>query len=297
MLYLDRLKFFEKEAEIAVGSLFTKAEKNQDHENDLLLVLIHGHYNDTFKQLSPYMFGDGREGLADQAQYDFFHSFRTSYITKDNRQDFITSLDVDKHKAMKQYHIITQLELLIYLKFWESDYILKQLYNLSSNLLNNKAYDWHKDMKSAGKKSLIEDLIIKASKNKAPKFYNYISTIYSRQIRNAAAHSQFWLSGDNLNFNNFDPQEGHMLKTLQITEWEDIFHKTIQFYNFFIAKRNELNKRFFVEAEDKHFGKQIRIVKNDGTIQFEWLKCIPFPYRWQWYKSWAKTGIKTFHIL
>jgi hypothetical protein len=35
-----------------------------------------------------------------------------------------------------------QVELMVYLKFWESDVILRKLYQLS-NLAQAKNYDWH----------------------------------------------------------------------------------------------------------------------------------------------------------
>lgn len=286
MLYVDILNKYKNEAEVAVKSLFKKAKINQDHENDLLLIFVHGFYEkrNVGTGYSPYLVGPGNEGWTNQSQYDFFDQFRNSYL-QESKKAHITELKENLNNWEIQYQIITQLEMLVYLKFWESDYVLKQLYNLCHQLLHGRSYDWHKNMKKSGRKDLIENQIINSCKNRAPKFYRYIKSTYNRQIRNAVAHSQFYLIGDRIGFTNYDPNDDHILKGISIEEWEDIFHRTIQLYNYLIGVGKEHHDVYKKEATKRHFGKKIRINREDGSLQYEWLVYLDEQDRWTWYKN------------
>ena len=285
MLYVDELDKYSGEAEKAILNLFQKADKNQGYENDLLLVFLNGFYN---QQIGSYLFdeGAGLESAPNQTQYEFFHVFRQSYLkeSKNSLLNEISSINGWKN----QYHIVTQLELLVYLKFWESDIVLKQLYNLCCRLLHGLSYDWHKEMKTAGRKHLIEDQIIKAGKNKAPAFYKFINSIYYRQIRNAAAHSQFYINDNTIGFTNHNPNEGHNLQGLSIDEWEIIFHRTILFYNHFIGTNQDYLKKYKDEAASKHFGKRVQITDTNDVRRYEWIRYMPNINRWVWYTNWQK---------
>jgi hypothetical protein len=305
MLYKDKLDSFNRISQNAVEDFFKKCKQNQSDPNDLLLVILHGFFDESIlqtrkignKKLSPYVFGHGYEGLANDTQYQFFHQFRLTYFTNNSREDYIKYNTNENPGWKNYYHIITQLELLVYLKFWESDFILKQLFNMSSNLLHGKEYDWYKSMKDSGKKNLIENQIIRSCKKRAPKFYDYLRKSYSRQIRNAAAHSQFWIVGDHINFNNYDPNDGHCLKTLNIEDWEDIFHRTIMLYNYLIKYTEEFKKEYANEVRGKHFGKRVRITNKGKLIKYEWLRLDESNDRWIWYNNWKEFNIKRFNII
>ena len=299
MLYVDKLEALSNESEKATGNLFEKAKKNQSHPNDLLLVLINGFFYDDLVdnhlKLSPYVIGQGEEGFADRTQYEFFHSFRTGAIAQSKDELLVDKGKIDKEEFELSYRLTTQLELMVYLKFWESDFLLRQFYNLV-RLIHGESFDWHKKMKDVGRKHLIENEIILKAKNKAPNFFDYISKAYVRQIRNAAAHSQFFIHGDYINFTNSskDAEQNHRLVSLHVDDWEDIFHRTILLYNFFIKFSTEYEKLFKTETIGKHFGKQIRITTKDDKEMIEWVKI--HDDRWMWYVNWAKSEIKRFHI-
>ena len=290
MLYIDTLDSHRNESKEAIQSLFHKVKKNQSYENDLLLVLLNGFYNESLvgSGLSPFMFGPGIESYTEQTQYDFFHSFRTTYLQK-SKAEFLKDkqLNDDWYRA---YHTITQLEMLVYLKLWESDLLLKQMYNLCCRLLHGNPYDWYKTTKGEGRKYLIEDQIIKRCKNKAPKFYHFVSSIYNRQIRNAAAHSQFHISGDSISFTNHNPGDNHNLHQLSVDEWETIFHRTVLFYNSFIGTSQGYFQKYKDEAKYEHFGKKIRTTRSDGNQSYEWVKYLSDRDRWIWYENWNETN-------
>lgn len=290
MLYKPWLLKYEKEVDLGIKNLFEKAFKNQSDENDLLLVILNGHKDRALENnsigLSPFVFGLGKEGHAEGTQYDFFHYFRKNALTSKEREEFLAYC---KKEGIEGYELNVQLELLVYLKFWESDSILKQLYNLANNLLHGRPYDWFKDMRSTGRKHLMENQIINASKNRAPHFHNIVSTTYDRQIRNAVAHSQYFIMGDTIMLNNYDEEDGHLRHSLKISDWEVLLHKTILFYNSLIKYRHLYQEIYKEETRDKHFGKKVKIYSEDRNIlKEEWIKLTDDGLQWIWYSNWAK---------
>lgn len=121
MLYVDALKSHREESEEAVRSLFRNAKSNQSDKNGLLLVFINGFYDSSQvgSGYSPFMFGLRLEGYTEQTQYDSFHSFRTTFI-QESKETYLRGRQHD-NDWYKTYHTITQLEMLVYLKLWESD--------------------------------------------------------------------------------------------------------------------------------------------------------------------------------
>lgn len=81
-------------------------------------------------------------------------------------------------------------QLLLYMKFWETDLILRRLSNLAK-LAQAKPYYWEYSQKVFNdRRNLIKDDIQKPLESICPLFYELIDEIYSNQIRNAVAHSQ-----------------------------------------------------------------------------------------------------------
>lgn len=304
MLYKELLEKLEPEVNDAVAELFKKAALNQRNENDLLLVAIHGFYDYQHAdsnlskklKLSPYVFGIGEEGLTNKAQHDFFDAFLRGYIVNGDRAKYL-EYQKSEDPQLNNHLIINQLELSAYLKFWESDYIMKQLYNITTKLLHGISYDWHVRMKNKGKKKLLDIEVKDAIRSKTPKFFALYEKIYSRQIRNAAAHSQFYLNNSYLILTNYDPLDNHNLHRLTLDEWEVLFHYFVLFYRAFSIEMANHNNKCMEEAANKQFGKQIIITKLDGKERTEWLKCLPEIPRWIWYKSWQKQNTKTFSIV
>lgn len=211
-------------------------------------------------ELNPYVIGVGEEGWAAKTQYEYFNFHRLTFVHQKPREHFIKE-EIQLNDGLGEYHINIQQEMLVYLKFWESDFILKQLYNLSHRLLHGSHYDWHIDLRKSGRKNLIENQIIDSCKRKSPKFHSYISSAYNRQIRNAVAHSQFYLIDDRIHFNNHDPSDNHCLKVLKIVEWERFFHRTIAFYNSLIGCSIRYELDFKEKARKNESGISLRVTK------------------------------------
>lgn len=257
MVFTETLNAHKDEIKEAVDELFDTAFKNQKVDTDLLIVIIHGYYdvqNLEFhrrEKLSPYVFGSAHIGYSLDTFYEFFHLYRVTPLSKPK---FEKALKNPKKKDEMEYQerLALNLELLIYLKFWESDLLLRQLFNLV-NLASGKYYDWD-FMLSYSRRSLIREQIQAPMKTICPKFFKLVDENYSAQIRNAVALSKYYFMGRNLQLANKEENKFYKLFNVPFGDWEIRFHKTLLFYNFIIGNIQKYDKLYQVEVEDKHFG-------------------------------------------
>ena len=285
MVFFETLKKYEDEVKEAVDELFETAFKNQKYDTDILIVLIHGFYDDTHREffeknrLSLYTFGPAHVGYSLDTFYEFFHFYRTITVSKKKFLKALKKADT-KERFEHQERLNINLELLIYLKFWESDLLLRQLYNLT-NLASGKHYEW--DFKVVhGRQSLIRKHIQTPLKIICPKFYALIEETYSAQIRNAVAHSKYYLLGRSLQLANSDPKNN--LFNIPFDEWEVRFHKVLLTYNFIIGNIQKFEDHYQNEVKDKHFGLPLSVPKLNhlGLRKNQWVKYDDSRKRWLW---------------
>ena len=156
MLFSDKL--FEKEKIVApeFKNIFQLALKSQKHPGDLLLFHVNGFYDEYMasikhtatKQFDPHVIGLGREGHSEADHYNFIHHYRTTNVLQIPYQEHVSNVKWDPQRKqeiesiLKAEELSIQVEMLIYLKFWEADSSIKKLYELSQILLG-KSYDWY----------------------------------------------------------------------------------------------------------------------------------------------------------
>jgi hypothetical protein len=294
MIFEETILKYHFQVVEAVEELFLKAATNQTHESDILLILINGFYlgDNINPDYSPFVFGSGGwEYQADHTQYRFFDTYRNHWV-KESRKDFFSDISINQEKQLN-IDLSIQIELMIYLKFWESDRIIKILYELSL-IASGKDYDWYfKIPKEEARHNIIRLKIRDQVKDICPKFYQLIKDIYRSQIRNAAAHSQFYIVNDTLGFTNYssDPKDFAPLSQIKFEEWEEKFHKLILFYNELIGKIQKTKKDFILKQEGKEFGIPIRLPAKIGSNNKKWIKYFQsssLRKEWIWYETWVK---------
>lgn len=271
MLSNQLLIALNTEVKKAVDKLFEKAHSNQAHEGDLLLTIVHAFYNnDVILNNSPYVFGPGSEGLIENSQNDFIKQ----YIKNSER---ISSL-------IGEVNFLYQFELMLYLKVWESDLMLKRLYNLC-RLIQGEEYDWDKVLNAdTSRKHLIDHDIKKKTQRLIPKFYNLIDEIYLRQIRNAAAHSQFRITSTHIILYNTNVENDMPLKNVTLDCWTNIFHKTLLLQNAITANINKYDKIYRSKALGKQYGHLVKL----GNGKENWIRLENsnnLKSRWIWYNN------------
>lgn len=211
MLITEDLNKYYLELKGAVDGLFQKAQANQTHNGDLLLCVIGAKRNKN-----------------------------TNHINLGDFEDEYAYGAVDVANS----NLLTQKEMVLYLKLWESNYFKRLLYNLCDKLLHQQSYDFEKDIENSGAKSFYSDSVIKPLSNKLPKVKSLLESIYVRQIRNAIAHSQYYFLNNYIQLTNKDMADGQILGGMSLVDWQLLFHRTVAFFKAFNDAIEERQKRY-----------------------------------------------------
>lgn len=244
--------------------LFDLAMSNQYHPGDLLLVHINGFFNqhiDAYnqnqgKKWNPHVIGPGREGHSENTHYQFINKYRTRNIVKVTHAEYLKEVAWDPEKRDLIDRLIEleadgiQIEMLIYLKFWEADLIIKKFYQLA-RLLNGEPYDWYfkiaESNRSLNTTGTRQDIIRKGFFQKTesflPKLIEQFRLAFNGQIRNAIAHSNYSFAGRVISLLNFVKEDQYSQKSsLTFDEWIEIFHITMVIYNEYIRLNNRIGE-------------------------------------------------------
>jgi hypothetical protein len=162
--------------------------------------------------------------------------------------------------------------MLVYLKFWEADMIIKKLYQFV-RILYGEPYDWYfkvqessRDKNASGSRQDIIRLKIRDRLQKHSQIVcDLITNTYKTQIRNSIAHSNYSFLGRNIHPNNFikgDPFA--KLRYITFDDWIDIFHNTLVLHNQYIRMNNEINNFYAGIAKKNGNEMEIRITEKNG---------------------------------
>lgn len=287
MLFEETLAQYKNEVKQAVDELFSKAFSNQINETDLLLILENGlkleYPPETLKRLNitPYFIGAERIGFRYSSFYKYINQYRTTIFKKSEHIEELNKQHSDRNYL---YDFLIEQELLLYLKFWETDLILRRLYNLS-RLARGLEYDWNYNQRFFNeRRKIVKEEIQLKLKDITPKFYQLIEDIYSRQLRNAIGHSQYYMLYDKICLTNRKENNLYKLDSVSYNDWEILFHKNILFYNYLIGSFNEYSKIYQDQVLDKQNGLLITFPDNDykGNRKIGWMKYNIRQKRWLW---------------
>jgi len=287
MLFEDTIIQLSDEVQKAVKELFDSAFKNQSDDGDIFLILLHAFYNKENESFNrPYVFGFNDEVVhSEHAFYEFFDVVRSFTQPPGTRIDFIADSvnDIDNNYAVEKNSI--HVEMLTYLKFWESDMIIKKLYQLV-RLASGKTYDWNFQIGS--RSNIVRKHIRDDSKVVAPLFYNLINNCYLSQMRNAIGHSQYnFMFKRDIGLLNFDGKQ-HLLRQMSFDEWELKIHYTVLLYNEIIRWFDYYDKFYIKQSEGKHNGIGVRAITPSGRYFWIFHKYEPDIPRWTLHESLPK---------
>jgi len=261
--------------------------ENQTHPGDLLLVHQNGFYNaeihkwnNISETLSPYCMGPDNELHSENTHFKFIEQYVNGNLSERSFADYS---ELIKHDItnFKNLEVLTntesygiQIEMLIYLKIWESDTFIKSFYQLA-RLLLGEHYDWHfkitekqQNSNSTGTRgNIIRDQIKDKLMSFSPILYNSFDNSYKSQIRNAIAHSQYITIGRTITLNNFDKENKYnLLPSISFDKWTDIFHETIalhSLYNKMLANVLEIYGRIALRNNNCF---EVRINREDPFV-------------------------------
>lgn len=261
MLYEDTFISLEKEVEAIVQHLFELAYKNQTHDGDMFLVLEHGFYQKDFERMgAPYSIGPNDIGFAEFTMNKFFNSHMSTTIKSGERISIINDILAEKGYLHNTEEYSVNIEMLMYLKFWESDIILKRLYQLTL-LATQKDYDWYKEFHWKGK---LMSHILESLQIINPNIFDFFNKVYKSQIRNAIAHSDFSIMfRRQINLINFD-SNNNLIHAISFEEWENYIHYTVLIGLQMNKQMDLYQKKYIAHSDEHHFGVEVRHIKPDG---------------------------------
>lgn len=119
------------------------------------------------------------------------------------------------------------LEMMIYSHIWESHYFLKSLYRIAS-ILSGKGYSWIPTIPKGGKYDLLKNDVIKPLSDNDYKLGSIIDKSYKSSIRNAFAHSLYYIDPTKKKI-HLKPRSGSL--TLTFEEFQRCFLDSVLLMN------------------------------------------------------------------
>lgn len=235
-----------------LNALFELASKNQTHPSDLFLVVHQGYYEQRLEgndlNLSKYVLGlPGEPGWEYWTAYNFINEYRKANLGSleeyNNYKSSIAGDGIKQRELLNDESISVQIEQLVYLKFWESNFIIRQLYQLA-RLACGEDYDWDFTLKKKNRKKVLVNSIRNKIEPFNKSFTELFDSVYSSQIRNAIAHSMFFFIGDTIKFTNHGHNQGDDISSLTFEQWRPYIHKTLVIFDEFIRLRDEVDKYY-----------------------------------------------------
>lgn len=171
--------------------------------------------------------------------------------------------------------------------------MLTKLYHYTQLALG-KPFHWQYRIDPDTKRhKLIREEIRDPLESVCPKYFQLLKKMYKSQIRNAVAHSQYYITGHNIGFTNYEKGTYADLTQKPFDWWEEIFHTVILFYNELIRHGQELNER--AKRQDQlSAGAGIQIRYTDPSIGKEDIVYWRYNYErdiWDWAPPRTQSGL------
>jgi hypothetical protein len=243
------------------------------------------------------MIGPNHDGLSESTHYRFIDNYRHSALLKETYPEYVRQFIYTEERSKEIEHLTEieemsiQLEMLIYLKIWESDAFIRRLYQVA-RLVHKENYDWHfviKELKNGQEKNLTgtRDEIIRVKfrdrmQSDFPAIYQLTKRAFITQIRNAIAHSQYSMFGGHIQLNNYNRDDEYSkMKALSFKDWTEMFHDTIELYNEMIGFKNRIDA--FYAEQVKQTNDEIEIRMSDHENKNERFSILKYDRVWKRY--------------
>lgn len=216
------------------------------------------------------MIGPGHEGHSEYTHYKFIDKYRTSNISRITHQQYVEELKYSPENQQKINEwsefegTSIHLKMLIYLKFWEADSIIKMLYQFA-RIINGESYDWYFKIGknfTGIRQNILRNKFRDRIKQLSPSLSEIIDNTFKPQIRNSIAHSNYSLLGRTIHLNNASKLDD--LRVLQFDEWIDTFHNTLVIHSCLIKMKNSVGEYYAKEAEKNNNSFRILITEAEG---------------------------------
>jgi len=238
---ISKNEFDKLESQViqAIESLFDSIKKENEH--DYLLFLIKAENISRYPSFSnlsnPYVIDYSIDRMIDRSRLDFMVEFLKSAYSFSK-----------KGELLGDPKLRIPLELMIYTHIWESKPFLKQLYRLAL-LASGDGYPWEVEVPDWSKHTFIRQEIRDIFSASNMVIGDIISNGYHSSLRNAFAHSDYYLCAvtEEINLTNYKGDKWE-LKNISFKNWtiRFIYSILLSFHleNFIQKKRSEVPQEF-----------------------------------------------------
>lgn len=273
MITEANFKKFEPIVLEAVDELFKHCIDKEVNENDFLVFLENGHYDEKLIGTGnyPFVIGQGVAGLKDYDRMAFVQTFANIPFEKHyNETDHLQEkFDIRRNS--------TALSMMVYVHFWESKVFLRRL-RLLAMFCEGHEYDWKLIVKPTNTYSFIKNKIREVFKNKNLKIYSIIKDAYKSQLRNAFAHSDYYLSDNKVYLENYDSSDKWSIPYISFEDFDEIIIKTLMIHHAITSKTDDYRKLLGESCNTR----EIYIPDNGGLRKNLKYETIGDVHRWVW---------------
>jgi len=242
----------------AMDELFQHCINKSIRENEFLLFLEQGHYDKTFNNpgFSPYLMGQGMAGVIDNDRLAFVELFiKLPYEKKLKETNHPQEIFELRRES-------TALSMMVYTHFWESKFFLRKLRHLAI-LAQGKPYEWDLLVNPKNTYNFIKNEIREIFNIEKLKLYGIIKQTYRSQLRNAFAHSDYYISGSKIFLNNYDPADLHTVESIEFEEYDILITMTLLIHHCMVSKADEFRNKLGDENPDR----DIFVPEKGGVIK------------------------------
>ncbi len=148
---------------------------------------------------------------------------------------------IEKLPDQSMGNLFRRLQMLAYSQFWECHSIQRLLRQLVQ-IAEGKEYDPRLLMDNRPKTANIYEWLVAHAKSLKLTLAEFLTSVYSNQIRNAFAHSQFCVLGEFISFFNHNPSIDSHVPSLKLDTWDELFRITSDFIIAFFEARRTLER-------------------------------------------------------
>lgn len=258
----------------AIEELFICCISRETKENNFLLFLENAHYEESLLKFNvdPYIIGDGNMGFKDNDRIAFLTAF--------------TEIDFEKfydkaENSQEEFEIrqkSTALSMMVYIQFWESKYFLRKL-RLLALLASGNEYDWYLNVRPTNTFNFIKNDVRSVFQKEGLKIYGILKDAYKSQIRNAFAHSDFYISDKKIYLDNYDTNDNWSIEYLNFEDFDKIITITLLIHHALVILTDQYINKLGTENPDR----KIFVPENGGTYRFLHFREVSEGYsRWLW---------------
>ncbi len=131
--------------------------------------------------------------------------------------------------------------MLAYSQFWECHSVQRLLLQLV-RIAEGKEYDPRLLIDNRPNTANTLEFLISRQKQLGLVLSEFLEGVYSNQIRNAFAHSQFCVLGEYISWFNYDSEKTNQVPSLKLETWDELFRLTAEFIAALFSARIALEK-------------------------------------------------------